>query len=220
MQNERAGKPALFCYLKGRKRMISTLQNLSAWLMFRPFLILLFFVNLAGTVYGYIWYGWQLKITEPIFLIFVPDSPTASLFFTIVLGLWIIGKKSALFEALAFVTLIKYGLWAVAMNLLTLLEVGSIGWIGWMLVGSHFAMALQAVLYIEHYRFGWLAAAIAAVWTLHNDVIDYVFGQMPIYSRLDMYTAQIGYFTFWLSIACIAFAFFVVTLNKPIKRLS
>lgn len=188
--------------------------------MFRPFLIVLFLVNLAGTIYGYIWYGWQLEITEPKFLIFVPDSPTASLFFTIVLGLWIIGKHSKIIEALAFVTLIKYGLWAVAMNLLTLLETGSIGWIGWMLVGSHFAMALQAVLYIDHYRFGWISVALTAVWTLHNDVIDYVFGQMPIYRSLEMYSAQIGYFTFWLSIGCLAFAIFVVDLNKPDKRFS
>lgn len=194
--------------------MLSFAIKLSAWLMFRPFLILLFFVNMGGTIYGYIWYGWQLKITEPIFLIFVPDSPTASLFFTIVLGLWIFGKRSRLFEALAFVTLIKYGLWAVVMNLLTLWETGSIGWIGWMLVVSHFAMALQAVLYIEHYRFGWLSAALTAIWTLHNDVIDYVFGQMPIYSTLSEYSNQIGYFTFWLSISCVSFAFYVVHLNK------
>lgn len=194
--------------------MYSFINKVSAWLMFRPFLLLLFFINLGGTIYGYIWYGWQLEITEPKFLIFVPDSPTASLFFTIALGLWLIGKRSGLIEALAFITLIKYGLWAVVMNLLTLLETGSIGWLGWMLVASHFAMALQAVLYIDHYRFGWLAAAIAAVWTLHNDVIDYVFGQMPIYGALDAYSAQIGYFTFWLSIACIAFAYFVVHLNK------
>lgn len=194
--------------------MYSFINKVSAWLMFRPFLLLLFFINLGGTIYGYIWYGWQMEITEPKFLIFVPDSPTASLFFTIVLGLWLIGKRSALIEALAFITLIKYGLWAVVMNLLTLLETGSIGWMGWMLIASHFAMALQAVLYIDHYRFGWLAAAIAAVWTLHNDVIDYVFGQMPIYGALDAYSAQIGYFTFWLSIACIAFAYFVVHLNK------
>ena len=191
------------------------MQKLSTWLMFRPFLLLLFFINLGGTIYGYIWYGWQLEITEPKFLIFVPDSPTASLFFTIVLGLWLFGKRSRLVEALAFITLIKYGLWAVTMNLLTLWEVGSIGWMGWMLIGSHFAMALQAVLYIDHYRFGWIAAAAAAVWTLHNDVIDYVFGQMPIYSSLADYSSQIGYFTFWLSIACIAFAYFVVHLNKP-----
>jgi len=194
--------------------MLSFAIKISAWLMYRPFLILLFVVNLAGSIYGYIWYGWQLKITEPIFLIFVPDSPTASLFFTIVLGLWIFGKRNRLIEALAFVTLIKYGLWAVIMNLLTLWEVGSIGWIGWMLIGSHFAMALQAVLYIEHYRFGWLSVALTAVWTLHNDVIDYVFGQMPIYSRLSEYSSQIGYFTFWLSIVCVGFAFYVAYLNK------
>lgn len=200
--------------------MLSTVYKLSAWLMFRPFLILLFLVNLAGTVYGYIWYGWQLEITEPKFLIFVPDSPTASLFFTIVLGLWLIGKRSRIIEALAFITLIKYGLWAVVMNLLTLWETGSIGWIGWMLVGSHFAMALQAVLYIDHYRFGWISVALTAVWTLHNDVIDYVFGQMPIYRSLEMYSSQIGYFTFWLSIGCIAFALFVAELNRPQGRFS
>lgn len=200
--------------------MLSKIYKLSAWLMFRPFLVVLFFVNLAGTVYGYIWYGWQLEITEPKFLIFVPDSPTASLFFTIVLGLWIIGKHSPIIEALAFVTLIKYGLWAVVMNLLTLLETGSIGLLGWMLVVSHFAMALQAVLYIDHYRFGWISVALTAVWTLHNDVIDYVFGQMPIYSTLEVYSAQIGYFTFWLSIGCIVFALFVADLNKPSKRFS
>ncbi|ANU23015.1 DUF1405 domain-containing protein [Planococcus donghaensis] len=194
--------------------MLSFAIKISTWLMYRPFLILLFVVNLAGSIYGYIWYGWQLKITDPIFLVFVPDSPTASLFFTIVLGLWIFGKRNRLIEALAFVTLIKYGLWAVVMNLLTLWETGSIGWVGWMLVGSHFAMALQAILYIEHYRFGWLSVALTAIWTLHNDVIDYVFGQMPIYSRLSEYSSQIGYFTFWLSIVCVGFAFYVTHLNK------
>lgn len=194
--------------------MLSFAIKISTWLMYRPFLILLFLVNLGGTIYGYIWYGWQLKITEPKFLLFVPDSPTASLFFTLVLGLWIFGKRNRLIEALAFVTLIKYGLWAVVMNLLTLWETGSIGWIGWMLIGSHFAMALQAVLYIEHYRFGWFSVVITAIWTLHNDVIDYVFGQMPIYSRLSEYSSQIGYFTFWLSIICVCFAFYVAHLNK------
>jgi uncharacterized membrane protein YpjA len=194
--------------------MLALANKLSAWLMFKPFLMLLFFVNLGGTIYGYIWYGWQLAITEPKYLLFVPDSPTASLFFTVVLGLWLIGKQNGLLEALAFITLIKYGLWAVVMNLLTLWQTGDIGFIGWMLVGSHFAMALQAILYIEHYRFGWVAVALTAIWTLHNDVIDYVFGQMPIYSTLSEYSNQIGYFTFWLSIACISFALFVVWLNK------
>ena len=182
------------------------LSDLSQWLMYRPFLILLFLVNLFGTIYGYIWYGGQLAITEPVFLIFVPDSPTASLFFTVAIGFWLAGRHLPLIEALAVVTLIKYGLWAVAMNLLTLAETGSIGWMGWMLVVSHFAMAVQAVLYIPYCRFGYLSVGLAAVWTLHNDVIDYVFGQMPIYRVLADHAAIVGYFTFWLSIVCIVAA--------------
>ena len=76
-----------------------------------------------------------------------------------------------------------------------------------MLIGSHFAMAVQAVLYSPLYRFKLVHIVIAAIWTLHNDVIDYVFGQMPIYCNIMKYMDKIGYFTFWLSIACIALAY-------------
>lgn len=188
------------------------------WLILshKSFLWLLLFVNLLGTVYGYDWYMWQLVITEPKFWLFVPDSPTASLFFTLAIFGWLINRNFKLIEALALITLVKYGLWAVVMNLLTLIETGSIGWVGWMLVVSHFAMAVQAILYIPFYKFGLGHIVIAAIWTLHNDVIDYVFGQMPIYSNLMIYINQIGYFTFWLSIVCIALAYFVWKRRGPL----
>lgn len=183
------------------------LQKIWLILSHKSFLWILLFINVLGTVYGYDWYMWQLEITEPKFWIFVPDSPTASLFFSLAIIGWLINRNFKLIEALAFITLIKYGLWAVVMNLLTLLETGSIGWVGWMLVGSHFAMAVQAILYSPLYRFRLIHILIAAVWTLHNDVIDYVFGQMPIYHDLMRHIHSIGYFTFWLSIVCIALAF-------------
>jgi len=75
----------------------------------RSFLTLLFLINLLGTIYGYIWYGSQLSRTEPIFLIFVPDSPTASLFFSIAVLGWIFGKHFKLIEALALITLVNMG---------------------------------------------------------------------------------------------------------------
>lgn len=184
----------------------------------KSFMWLLFVVNLLGTIYGYIWYESQLSVTEPKFLLFVPDSPTASLFFTIALLGWLLKKNWKLIEALALITLVKYGVWAVVMNIWTYIETGSIGWMGWMLVASHFAMALQAVLYIPFYRFTFVHIFIAAVWTLHNDVIDYVFGQMPIYRSLSEYASQIGYFTFWLSIACISIA--IAVNQKRSKRIS
>lgn len=46
----------------------------------RWFLYALLLFNVFGTIYGYIWYGEQLSETPAQFLIFVPDSPTASLF--------------------------------------------------------------------------------------------------------------------------------------------
>lgn len=182
------------------------LMHLKMLLYNKSFMWLLFFVNLLGTIYGYIWYEGQLSVTEAKFLIFVPDSPTASLFFTIALLGWLLKKNWKLIEALALITLVKYGLWAVVMNLWTYVEIGGIGWMGWMLVASHFTMALQAVLYIPFYRFKLGHILIAAIWTLHNDVIDYVFGQMPTYRSLSDYANNIGYFTFWLSIACILLA--------------
>ncbi|WP_336824661.1 DUF1405 domain-containing protein [Sporosarcina sp. USHLN248] len=180
----------------------------------KSFLWILLFINIIGTVYGYDWYMWQLKSTEPIFWIFVPDSPTASLFFCIALIGWLIHKNFKLVEALALITLVKYGLWAVVMNLLTLAETGDIGWQGWMLIGSHLAMAIQAILYIPMYRFEFKHIVIAAIWTLHNDVIDYVFGQMPIYYDLMKHMNVIGYFTFWLSIICISIAYYVWKKRK------
>ncbi|GGG17587.1 membrane protein [Lysinibacillus alkalisoli] len=184
----------------------------------RYFLWLLLIVNALGTVYGYWWYGGQLAVTKPIFYIFVPDSPTASLFFCFVLVGWLLGKQWRLMEALALITLVKYGIWAVVMNFLLLNEVGLIGPDGWMLVVSHSAMAIQAVLYMVYYSFTYRHVIIAAIWTLHNDVIDYVFKQMPSYGPVNQYMTYIGYFTFWLSIGCIGIAIYCIKKRRLVAQ--
>lgn len=163
---------------------------------------ILLLINVPGTIYGYIWYESQLNITPPKFLIFVPDSPTASLFFCFVLIAFLLRKNWPLIEALAIVTLFKYGIWAVVMNILTYF-VDGLNIYGYMLIFSHLGMAIQGLLYAPYYRIKPIHLVIAAVWTLHNDVIDYVFFMMPRYSVLDQYIPQIGYFTFWLSMISI-----------------
>lgn len=193
------------------------LTQIKFLLFHKTFMWILLAVNILGTIYGYYWYMWQLEITDPIFLIFVPDSPTASLFFSIALFGWLINRHFKLIEALALITLVKYGLWAVVMNIWTQFESGPIGFVGWTLVVSHFAMAVQALLYIPMYKFKWFHVLIAAIWTLHNDVIDYVFGQMPIYRSLSEHTLTIGYFTFWLSIACILIAINVIKSSPNLE---
>ncbi|MCM3401845.1 MULTISPECIES: DUF1405 domain-containing protein [Cytobacillus] len=180
----------------------------------RAMLILLLVINTAGTIYGYVWYKWQLVDTPPIFLPFVPDSPTASLFFMFVLIAFLLGKNWPLFEALAIVTLIKYGIWAVVMNLLVFQVTGELDPVALMLIFSHGAMAVQGVLYAPFYRFKLWHLVLTAIWTLHNDVIDYVFFMLPRYPILNLYTPQIGYFTFWLSIFSLGTAYYFVLRNN------
>ncbi|SHF56485.1 lipoprotein heptaprenylglyceryl N-acetyltransferase LhaT [Ornithinibacillus halophilus] len=183
-------------------------------LLDKRFLVLLFVINLFGTIYGYIWYEQQLSITPTIFLLFVPDSPTASLFFTIFLGFFIFGRNIPYIEALAIITLFKYGVWAVVMNLLTLYINGSLSPSGYMLMLSHGAMAVQGLLYAPYYKIKMKHIVVAGIWTLHNDVIDYVFGMMPIYSTLTQYMDKIGYFTFWLSVLSIFIAVKIMKTNN------
>jgi uncharacterized membrane protein YpjA len=175
----------------------------------RYFLWMLLIVNTAGTIYGYIWYKYQLVETPPIFLAFVPDSPTASLFFVFVLLAFLIGRNWPLIEALAIVTLLKYGVWAVVMNILTYFQTGELSLAAWMLIFSHGAMAIQGLLYAPFYRIKMWHLVLTGIWTLHNDVIDYVFFMMPRYSVLNEFMPQIGYFTFWLSVLSLLITYYL-----------
>nr|WP_255688247.1 DUF1405 domain-containing protein [Pontibacillus sp. HN14] len=182
-------------------------------LTYKPFVLLLLVINVFGTIYGYWWYESQIAITPTIFIPFVPDSPTASLFFCIFLFFFLLNKNVPLVEALAIITLFKYGVWAVVMNILTLVVTGFLPWQGYMLIASHGAMAIQGLLYAPYYKIKVSHLIIAGIWTLHNDIIDYVFDMMPIYSQLNDYSQEIGYFTFWLSLISIGIAY-VLTVRK------
>lgn len=176
----------------------------------------LLLINVPGTIYGYIWYESQLKITPSKFLLFVPDSPTASLFFCFVLIAFLLRKNWPIIEALAIVTLFKYGIWAVVMNILTYF-VDGLDIYRYMLIFSHLGMAIQGLLYAPYYRIKPIHLMIAAVWTFHNDVIDYVFFMMPRYSVLDQYVPQIGYFTFWLSVVSILITYLLCVRKESFK---
>ncbi len=190
-------------------------MNIFYKLMFnRTFLILLFIGNFLGTVYGYYWYRGQLSQTEWYFIPFVPDSPTATLFLCVVIVLLLLNKKSGLMDALAFTTLIKYGVWAVVMNFLTFIEIGMVTNIGLMLIASHGIMAIQAIMFLPHFEVKQWHIYATAIWLFHNDVIDYVYRQYPVYGQLDQYFEHIGYFAFWLTVIVLALLITIV----PRKR--
>ncbi|WP_082795274.1 DUF1405 domain-containing protein [Alkalihalobacillus trypoxylicola] len=184
----------------------------------RSMILLLLAINIPGTLYGFYWYWGQLQNTPPQFLIFVPDSPTASLFFVFVLIAFLWKKNWPIIEALAAVTLIKYGIWAVVMNASTGLLGGSLNWQHYMLIFSHAGMALQALIYSPYFRIKSWHLAIAAIWTLHNDFIDYFFGMHPYLSSYLMpHISSVAVFTVSLSVLSILTVYFVSVRNKQLK---
>lgn len=181
-------------------------------LMNRGFLWLLFWCNLLGTIYGYIWYGNQLAYTLEHYpaglLVFVPDSPTASLFFTLSLLFLLyppqkrwLQRGGHVIQGLAVVTSVKYGIWAVSMIVAGWSFGGDMVWQDFMLIASHLAMAVEAVLYVRFFGFGMISLFIAAGWTLLNDVMDYSFEIYPwLPSVLYDYVGGVRTFTFTLTI--------------------
>lgn len=181
----------------------------------------LFLINLLGSIYGFYWYKNQLMETDWYWLIFVPDSPTASTFFTLVLGLYLIQKRSPLLEAFAAITLFKYGIWAVVIIIWGGLVdsrpfMEALDWQHWMLIGSHLGMALQAILYTPFYTFKWKEIGVVATWTLLNDFLDYRFELHPrVAPPLEAYHNQLEIFTLLLSgISIILFLIFVRLPSK------
>ncbi|MDQ0350846.1 putative membrane protein YpjA [Alkalibacillus filiformis] len=189
-------------------------------LMDRRILVLLLIINTLGTIYGFYWYRYQLEITPTIFIPFVPDSPTASLFFVFVLIGLLLNKNFKYMEALAMLTLFKYGTWAVVMNILTFIHGQPVSLMAMMLIVSHGAMAVQALLYSPFFKIEMRHLVVASIWTLHNDVIDYVYGHMPMYPTLSQFEEHIGYFTFWLSLLSITLVYLLVVRRTRSNQLA
>ncbi|MFC5467744.1 DUF1405 domain-containing protein [Cohnella suwonensis] len=190
------------------------------WMLSRSILLhpatlwILMLVYVPGTLYGYYWYKDQLQSVwndNPAWqLPFVPDSPTASLFFAAaVLWLWVTPSPSkrrrvnavrGIVEALGVVTSVKYGIWATAIIFAGQAQGDVLQWEHWMLVIGHSAMAVTALLYARFFSFGGYSLAAAAAWTFLNDTVDYSYGVYPyLPSELDDDVDYVAAFTFLLT---------------------
>lgn len=197
-----------------------------SFLLRRQMLWLLLIVNGLGTLYGFQWYGWQIMHTieqkAAWLVLFVPDSPTASLFFTLTIGYLLIDHYRekpreglmymtirGLVEAMAVITSIKYGIWAVAMIVLGTVQGDAFQWQHAMLITSHVGMAVEALLYARFLTYRSHHIVIIALWTLGNDQIDYRYGVFPSLSfpGLDKLLPAIKFYTIMLSVFSITCAY-------------
>ncbi|MCO4454727.1 hypothetical protein AXE89_01395 [Staphylococcus aureus] len=180
----------------------------------RSWLMMLLICNILGMIYGYIWYGEQLSHTPWQFKIFVPDSPTAILFLVISISLILIRKQNSIIDALAFVTLFKYGIWAVIMNILFIIEQGDITVNGLVLKFSHSIMAVQAIYFYPRFKRSMIGISVAMTWVFLNDYIDYFHLQFPYYDFITTHVWQIGVLSCCLSVFGLLL---YIELNKLLK---
>lgn len=180
----------------------------------RSWLMMLLICNILEMIYGYIWYGEQLSHTPWQFKIFVPDSPTAILFLVISISLILIRKQNSIIDALAFVTLFKYGIWAVIMNILFIIEQGDITVNGLVLMFSHSIMAVQAIYFYPRFKRSMIGISVAMTWVFLNDYIDYFHLQFPYYDFITTHVWQIGVLSCCLSVFGLLL---YIELNKLLK---
>ncbi|HHC9859644.1 TPA: DUF1405 domain-containing protein [Staphylococcus aureus] len=180
----------------------------------RSWLMMLLICNILGMIYGYIWYGEQLSHTPWQFKIFVPDSPTAILFLVISISLILRQKQNSIIDALAFVTLFKYGIWAVIMNILFIIEQGDITVNGLVLMFSHSIMAVQAIYFYPRFKRSMIGISVAMTWVFLNDYIDYFHLQFPYYDFITTHVWQIGVLSCCLSVFGLLL---YIELNKLLK---
>ena len=180
----------------------------------RSWLMMLLICNILGMIYGYIWYGEQLSHTPWQFKIFVPDSPTAILFLVISISLILIQKQNSIIDALAFVTLFKYGIWAVIMNILFIIEQGDITVNGLVLMFSHSIMAVQSIYFYPRFKRSMIGISVAMTWVFLNDYIDYFHLQFPYYDFITTHVWQIGVLSCCLSVFGLLL---YIELNKLLK---
>ncbi|HHB3036444.1 TPA: DUF1405 domain-containing protein [Staphylococcus aureus] len=180
----------------------------------RSWLMMLLICNILGMIYGYIWYGEQLSHTPWHFKIFVPDSPTAILYLVISISLILIQKQNSIIDALAFVRLFKYGIWAVIMNILFIIEQGDITVNGLVLMFSHSIMAVQAIYFYPRFKRSMIGISVAMIWVFLNDYIDYFHLQFPYYDFITTHVWQIGVLSCCLSVFGLLL---YIELNKLLK---
>lgn len=133
-------------------------------------------INLAGTAFGFWYYGPQFSTTPVVMWPFVPDSPAATLFIACSIALWKLGRESEIVNAFAFFGCIKLGLWTPYVLLAFFpawwyLHPAMYNFLFW----SHLLMVVQAFVLHRYAEFPLYAIAVAVAWYTVDLIVDYFY---------------------------------------------
>ena len=130
-------------------------------------------INIAGSIFGFWYYRFQLLNTPLAMWPVVPDSPFATMLMVGSLLSWRLGRNRNWIHALAFIGNLKYGFWVVAVQIFINDALVSQNPYYWFLLISHFGMGLQAFVIYRYAEFSVPAVGIATSWFGFNDLVDY-----------------------------------------------
>lgn len=143
----------------------------------------LFWINLAGSAYGFWWYRDQLRATPLKYWLVVPDSPGSTLLFSFFLLALLTGAGTVredrargwlgVLGAFAFVSNMKYGLWTAIVLPQAGIVTGYWTFDHVHLSLSHAGMWVQGFLYAHSFRPGLAPALAAWAWMYLQDLLDY-----------------------------------------------
>jgi uncharacterized membrane protein YpjA len=166
--------------------------------------------NIVGAAWGFVfYYGDRLASTPLPLVLFVPDCPLYVSFFVISALLIASGRtKSWLSQLFIFVTsvgLMKYALWTMFVILFFnsyFLSPAALGEYILLFI-LHFLALLEVFAFVGKVDLKWIFVAVAVVWLVFNDSVDYILGTHPTLPMMDMgqFTVLIM-FTVMLSLIC------------------
>ncbi|MBN1640607.1 MAG: DUF1405 domain-containing protein [Anaerolineae bacterium] len=149
-------------------------NQLERLVLLRPVAITIIAIGLIGGVWGFIdWYGptfarypvWQWP--------FVPDCPLFALLFTLSLGLLLIGRNWAPYNAIVAFGLIKYGVWTVTVWILFWANGGPLTTESVVMTLAHTGMVLEGLFLLRYLKLDWPTLAASAIWFGLSDWMDY-----------------------------------------------
>ncbi len=136
--------------------------------------------DLAGALAGFsYWYGATILAAPWYYWVFVPDCPLAALLMGITLLGYHFGRRWHLLGLLAAGTCIKYGLWTVVYWTADFSAGGPLSLEGVTMTVTHFILLVQGLIILRYLRFRWVPVALASLYLVANDLVDYAAGHYP-----------------------------------------
>jgi uncharacterized membrane protein YpjA len=150
------------------------------WVIASPVVWLVVAANLGGSIAGYIfWYGDSILAAPWYYWVFVPDCPLAATLMGIALIGFHFRRRWDLLGLLATSTCIKYGLWTVVYWAANYSAGGHYDFESVTMSVTHFIMIIEGLMLTTFLRFRLLPVAIASLFLIANDLVDYVAGYHP-----------------------------------------